>query len=85
MVEAYPDLKASNTVTQLMEEIVSTENKLAFAKQSYNDGTERFNAMILSFPTNFIVGLFGDQFVAFTYWQLDTKTAKEKEEYIAKL
>ncbi len=85
MVEAYPDLKASATVTNLMEEIVSTENKLAFAKQAYNDGSERFNAMVLSFPANMLIGVFGDQFTAFVYWQLDKKAAQEKEDYIAKL
>lgn len=85
MVEAYPDLKASNTVSQLMEEIVSTENKLAFAKQAYNDGTERFNAMILRFPVNLLVGLFGSQFIPFVYWQLSNEDTKAKDEYIAKL
>ena len=85
MVEAYPDLKANQQVGQLMEEIVSTENKLSFAKQAYNDGSERFNAMILRFPANIIVGLFGDQFVSFVYWQLEEKDAKSKEDYIAKL
>jgi LemA protein len=85
MVEAYPDLKASNNVGQLMEEIVSTENKLSFAKQAYNDGSERFNAMVLSFPANIIIGVFGDQFVSFVYWQLDKEDAKSKEDYIAKL
>lgn len=85
MVEAYPDLKASNNVGQLMEEIVSTENKLSFAKQAYNDGSERFNAIILSFPANMIIGVFGDQFKAFVYWQLDKKDAQSKEDYIAKL
>ena len=85
MVEAYPDLKASDNVGQLMEEIVSTENKLSFAKQAYNDGSERFNAMILSFPANIIVGVFGGQFVSFVYWQLDKADAKSKEDYIAKL
>lgn len=42
--EQYPDLKASQNVMQLQEEIVNTENKLAYAKQAYNDGIERYNA-----------------------------------------
>lgn len=85
MMEAYPDLKANQNVMQLQEEIVSTENKLAFAKQSYNDGTERFNAKILRFPINMIVGLFGDQFKSFVYWQLEEGDSKKKDEYMAKL
>ncbi|MCP8352431.1 LemA family protein [Candidatus Synchoanobacter obligatus] len=85
MVEAYPDLKANTTVIQLMEEIVSTENKLSFSKQSYNDSSERFNAKILQFPVNLVVGLFGEQFKAFAYWQLEKDDEKEKEDFIAKL
>jgi LemA protein len=85
MVEAYPELKASNNVAKLMEEIVSTENKLSFSKQSYNDGSERFNAMVLRFPVNMLVGLFGQQFPQFVYWQLSSDDVKAKDEYIAKL
>ena len=85
MVEAYPDLKASDTVTKYMEEVVATENKLSFAKQAYNDGSERFNAMILKFPVNLIVGLFGEQFKAFVYWQLSEDEGKKKEDFIATL
>lgn len=85
VMEAYPELKANQNVMQLQEEIVSTENKLSFAKQAYNDGTERFNAMILQFPVNFVVTLFGEQFNAFTYWQLAEGDTKQKDEYIAKM
>lgn len=42
--ERYPDLKASQNVMQLQEEIVNTENKLAYSKQAYNDAIERYNA-----------------------------------------
>jgi|AntRauTorckE5430_2_1112549.scaffolds.fasta_scaffold00008_71 LemA protein len=83
MMEAYPDLKGSETVMKLMEEIVSTENKLSYAKQSYNDGSERFNAMMQKFPINLFVSNFG--FSAFVYWQLSQDDAKSKEDYIAKL
>ena len=85
MVENYPDLKGSDTVLKLMEEVVATENKLSFAKQAYNDGSERFNAKILSFPVNLIVGLFGDAFQSFSYWQLSSDDAKTKEDFVAKL
>ncbi len=48
--ERYPDLKANQNAMQLQEEIVNTENKLAFAKQALNDSIERYNATKRSFP-----------------------------------
>lgn len=83
IVESYPGLKGSETVGKLMEEISTTENKLSFAKQSYNDAAERFNAMIQRFPINIVINYLS--FEAFTYWQLSSEDAKSKEEYIAKL
>src|SRR5438093_550923 len=56
--EQYPDLKANQNVLQLQEEIVSTENKLAYAKQSLNDSIEMYNANKKSFPANMVVGVF---------------------------
>src|SRR5687768_16224275 len=56
--EQYPDLKANQNAIQLQEEIVSTENKLAYAKQSYNDSIEMYNANKKSFPANLIVSAF---------------------------
>src|SRR5579863_3807086 len=53
--EQYPDLKANQNCMQLQEEIVSTENKLAYAKQSYNDSVQLYNANKKSFPTSLIV------------------------------
>ena len=85
MFEAYPDLKANENVLKLQEEIAHTENKLAFAKQAYNDGAERFNSMIQQFPVNLIVNAFGEAFKSFQYWQLSEEDAKSKEEYIARL
>ena len=85
VMEAYPELKANQNVMQLQEEIVSTENKLSFAKQAYNDGTERFNGLILQFPINFIISLFGDQFKPFVYWQLAEGETKQKDDYIARM
>ena len=84
--ENYPDLKANQNVIQLQEEIVSTENKLAFSKQSYNDSIEMYNATKKSFPANIIVGAFKanlDQ--DFPYWQLDEKKVAEQEAYTVKL
>lgn len=84
--EQYPDLKANQNCIQLQEEIVSTENKLAFAKQSYNDSIEMYNANKKSFPANLIVGLFkGKIDFDFIYWQLDSAKVAEQENYTVKL
>lgn len=56
--EAYPDLKANQNFLRLQEELTSTENKIAFARQFYNDATMTYNTRIQSFPTNLIAGLF---------------------------
>ena len=57
--EAYPDLKANQTMAQLSEELTSTENKVAFARQAYNDSVMGYNTRRESFPTNLIAGMFG--------------------------
>jgi len=54
--ENYPDLKANQTVQQLMEELTSTENKIGFARQFYNDSATGYNTAVLSFPGNLIAG-----------------------------
>ena len=80
MVESYPDLKADQNVMQLQEEIVSTENKLAFSKQAYNDGIEAYNAYKKSLPQNLIVARFASKLdVDFVYWGLTEEDAKKKE------
>jgi LemA protein len=56
--EAYPDLKANQTMVRLMEELTSTENKVAFARQAYNDSVMAYNTKRELFPTNLIAGLF---------------------------
>ena len=58
LAEAYPDLKANQTMSRLMEELTSTENKVAFARQSYNDSVMAYNTARETFPTNFIAGPF---------------------------
>lgn len=84
--EQYPDLKANQNVKQLQEEIVSTENKLAYAKQSYNDSIEIYNAGKNSFPANFIVSAFKSKLdINFPYWQLSEQKVSEQEAYTAKL
>ena len=57
--EAYPDLKANQTMMQLSEELTSTENKIAFARQAYNDNVMEFNTRVESFPDNIFAGVFG--------------------------
>jgi LemA protein len=56
--EAYPDLKANTTMLQLMEELTSTENKVAFARQSYNDAVMAYNTQREVFPSSVIAGSF---------------------------
>jgi LemA protein len=57
--EAYPDLKANQNMARLQEELASTENKIAFARQGYNDAVMRYNTARESFPTVIIAGMFG--------------------------
>jgi len=61
LAEAYPDLKANQSVQQLMEELSSTENKIGFARQYYNDTATALNTAVQSFPGNLIAGQFGFQ------------------------
>lgn len=57
--EAYPDLKANQTMMQLSEELTSTENKVAFARQAYNDTVMEYNTKVESFPDTLFAGAFG--------------------------
>jgi LemA protein len=61
LVENYPDLKANQTMSQLMEELSSTENKVAFSRQAYNDAVMNYNTTRESFPTVLFVNTFGFQ------------------------
>jgi len=58
LAEAYPDLKANTTMLSLMEELTSTENKISFARQSYNDAVMTYNTRREVFPTNIIANTF---------------------------
>jgi LemA protein len=57
--EAYPDLKANHTMMQLSEELSSTENRIAFARQGYNDSVMSYNVAIQQFPGSLIANSFG--------------------------
>lgn len=59
VVENYPDLKASQNFLALQEELTTTENKVGFARQFYNDQVQQFNIRIESVPTNIIANMFG--------------------------
>lgn len=59
LVENYPDIKSNTNVTQLQEELTSTENKISFARQFYNDIATQFNIAEQVFPTNIIASIFG--------------------------
>ena len=58
-VEAYPDLKANQNFLALQEELTSTENKISFARQNYNNSVTTYNTRQEVFPTNTIAGMFG--------------------------
>ena len=59
VMEAYPDLKANQNMMQLSEELTSTENRVAFARQAYNDQVMAYNTYRQSFPPVALAGLFG--------------------------
>ncbi len=74
VVENYPDLKANQNFLSLQEELTSTENKISFARQSYNDMVLFFNNKIQMFPSNIIAGMFN--FNTEEYFEIEEK---EKE------
>jgi len=59
LAEAYPDLKANQTMMQLSEELTSTENRVAFARQAFNDAVTSYNTSCEVFPASLIAGSFG--------------------------
>ena len=63
--EAYPDLKANENMMQFQEELASTENKVAFARQAFNDSVQVYNTSAQSFPNNVIAGFFSFQPASF--------------------
>ena len=75
VVENYPDLKANQQMLALSEELTSTENRIAFARQFYNDEVMRFNAKSQSIPTNLIAGMFN--FTREEFFEIEDKSQKE--------
>lgn len=75
VAEAYPDLKANQNMMQLTEELTSTENKISFARQAYNDSVMAYNTKREVFPTNIVAGMFN--FAAAELFQIDKPEEKE--------
>jgi LemA protein len=71
--EAYPDLKANQNFLGLQEELKSTENRIGFARQHYNDVVSQFNSSLQTFPTNVVGGMFG--FHPAEFFKLDAAEA----------
>ncbi len=75
VVESYPDLKANQNYLALQEELTSTENKIGFARQFYNDQVMKFNSMIEVFPRNIIANMFN--FDRADFFELEETAARE--------
>ena len=75
VVENYPNLKANQNFLALQEELTSTENKISFSRQYYNDSVLRYNNKTQMFPSNIIAGISGFKQSEF----FETKTAEERE------
>lgn len=75
VAEAYPELKANQNFLALQEELASTENKIGFSRQFYNDSVLRFNNKTQQFPSNVVAGIFGFKSAEF----FETATAEERQ------
>jgi len=73
--EAYPDLKASTNFLALQEELTSTENKISFARQFYNEVVMRMNNKVQMFPSNIIAGMFN--FTAEKFFEIQDEVERE--------
>jgi len=73
--EAYPDLKANQNFLALQEELSSTENKIAFSRQYYNDSVQTFNTRQQQFPANLIAGMFG--FTPADFFEIEDPAARQ--------
>lgn len=77
VTENYPDLKANQNFTQLQEELRSTENKISYSRQFYNDSVTMYNTKLQVFPTNIIAGMFN-----FTPADLFKTTSEEAKQNV---
>lgn len=76
--EAYPDLKANQNMMQFQEELASTENKVAFARQAFNDSVLAYNNSAQNFPNNIVAGMF--RFEAASFLDIDSQQKREVPE-----
>tara|TARA_R110002096_G_scaffold233086_11_gene423120 strand:+ start:11391 stop:11987 length:597 start_codon:yes stop_codon:yes gene_type:complete len=72
--EGYPDLRSNQNMLQLQEELTSTESKVAFARQAYNDAVMNFNNKLEMFPSNLIAGMF--KFVPATMFEVSDESER---------
>ena len=75
VAESYPDLKANTNMLAVQEELVSTENKISFARQHFNDTVMAYNTKTEMFPSNIIAGMFN--FVERDFFELENEAEKE--------
>ncbi len=78
VVEAYPDLKANQNFLALQEELTSTENKISFSRQYYNDAVLGYNNKVQMFPSNIVAGMTGFKEDEFFEVELETERAVPK-------
>ena len=76
--EAYPDLKANQNMMQFQEELASTENKVAFARQAFNDTVLSYNNAAQNFPNNIVAGMF--HFETASFLDIDSEQKREVPE-----
>ena len=76
--EAYPDLKANQNMLQFQEQLTSTENKVAFSRQAFNDAVLGYNNKAENFPNNFIAGMF--KFELASFLEIDSEEKREVPE-----
>ena len=76
--ENYPNLKADQQMRQLHEELTTTENKIAFARQYYNDEVNRLNVAVQAFPNNVIADMF--KFEKHDFFELEDESEKKAPE-----
>ena len=78
VAEAYPDLKANTSFTQLQQELVDTEDKIQASRRFYNGGVRDLNTKIQMFPSNIVAGMFG--FKVREFYELDAAEQKQAEQ-----
>ena len=76
--EAYPDLKANQNMMQFQEELTSTENKVAFSRQAFNDSVLSYNNAVQNFPNNIVAGMFN--FDSASFLEIESEEKREVPE-----